>query len=680
MRVSVILSWLAAFVLAYWAYCVYWGVSTGRMTRTASDYFLADRQIPPWVFILAATGTSLSGWMLLGQPAFVFRDGFQFAEVSLCAVTIPLAGVLFLKRQWLLGRRFGYVTAGEMFADYFQTDFMRLVLLVVTLVFAVPFVGMQLAASGRLIAYLTDGAIDADIAMWVLSAVVFLYVCFGGMRAVAYIGTLQTLLLGAGIIALGLIAYGHLGGINAFNHAMARLGATTIGPWGANAQGFNGYFEIPGVVQFTTGLDRTIPVGGPWTAVMILSYGFALMGIQAAPPFSAWAFATREIKGFGSQQVWVSAAAAGAILVIFGTAQGMGANFLGGSSAIGRAGLALGHLLPNLAGTETVSLVASYIKSISAAAPWFGAILAVCALAAIQVMAAFYICAGGTTLARDVYRRFLRPDADDRLQKLYGRIGVGLIAFAALLMASFAPVTEAELGALALAFGLQLLPSLAGICWIRWITRQGAAVGLVAGLAAVIFTEKFGEAITLYFGFELPWGRWPWTIHSAAWGIFVNVVACVIVSALTQDEAANRHRKRFHDFLAEHANTVPLRRGMRSFAWSISLAWLFFALGPGAVIGNDLFGAPNGGVASWRAGIPSLWAWQLAWWALGVLVIWFLAYRMGLSTAGPRRLEFYVPEAGSPPPPISLGEQWRPWFWGFVAAAAAVAGLHWIFG
>ncbi len=672
--------WLAAVVLAYWAYCLYWGIISGRMAVTANDFFLADRRLPAWVFVLAATGSALGGWVFLGHPAIIFRDGFAFAQLSLCAITIPLTGVLFLKRQWLLGRRFGFVTAGEMFDQYFRTDLMRLLIAVVALAFAIPFVGMELTASGDIIQYMTDGKIDRDAAMWVLTAVVFLYVCFGGLRAVAYVGTLQTLLLGVGIVAIGMIAYMQLGGIAAFSTAMAKLGSTAIGSWGTNAQGYNAYFEIPGVAQFTAGIDRTAPIGGMWTAIMMLSYSCALMGLQAAPAFTTLTFGARDMKGFGPQQVWVSAAAVGGILLLFSVAQGMGANFLGGSSTITERGLAVARVLPAITGSDTSTLVAAYIKSISSTAPWFAAVLFICALAAVQVMAAVNISTAGTIFARDFYGRIFNPQADDRLLKLYARIGIALTVIIALIVASYAPSAQAVLGALALGFGAQLLVPLTAVCWLPWITRQGAVLGLIVGLVAVILTEHFGEAVTLFFGLRLPWGRWPATIHSALWGVFVNFAVCLIVSALTQNSAETEHRMQFHAFLAEHTSASARQRIWRPVAWAISLVWIFFAIGPGAVIGNDLFGPPNGGIAHWRLGIPSLWAWQLVWWLLGVLVIWFLAYRMGLSTPPPRVVEFYVPGANQGrASPIYAREQWRMWFWALVIAIVAVIALRWIF-
>jgi len=672
--------WLITFLAAYLAYCLYWGTASAKLTDTSESYFLADRGISPWIFVLAATGTSFSGWFFLGHPSLIFQSGFQFAQLSLCAIAIPLTGVLFLKRQWLLGKRYGYVTPGDMLSDYFGSEAFRPIIIVVTLVFSVPFVAMQLAASGALISIVSGETIDANFAMWVLAAVLFFYVCAGGFRAVAYVGTLQSLLLAVGLTAIGLVVYEKLGGLASFNSALAQLGATQLGPWGATAAGYNGYLQIPGAIQFTRGLGLETPVGGPWTSSMILSYSFALMGIQAAPAFTIWAFANRSAKGFAPQQVWASAGAIGLILVIFATAIGLGALFLGASSEVTVASLSISQWLPGAAGSDPANLIAYAIGAIGENNPWFNGLLAVCALAAIQAVAALNISAAGTILSRDFYARYVNPFADDRQIKLQGRICVGLVLLAALLIASYLPATRSELGALALSFGFQLWPALAAVCWFPSLTRQGVLVGLVAGLIAVVFTEPFGGAIARFVGFELPWGRWPWTIHSAAWGMFFNLLACLIISALTRGGTERAHRDRYHQFLTRSAGLSAQQRFLRPTAWAICLAWLFFALGPGTVVGNELFGAPNAGVEAWVLAFPSIWAWQILWWALGVLMIWFLAYRMGLSTAPEGTFEFGRQYRPPPLPPQSVIGDWRNWFWVAVAGAATVTFLHWMFG
>ena len=142
----------------------------------------------------------------MGHPGLLYRDGFQYAYASFYAITIPFTGVMFLKRQWMLGKRFGFVTPGEMMSHYLKSDAIRLLIIVVALCFSIPYLGLQLRASGFLFNVLTDGALGVDVGMWLLSAIVFIYVASGGLRAVAYVDTVQCVLLAGGIIAIGIIA------------------------------------------------------------------------------------------------------------------------------------------------------------------------------------------------------------------------------------------------------------------------------------------------------------------------------------------------------------------------------------------------------------------------------------------------------------------------------------------
>lgn len=638
--------WLFVFVAIYWSYCIFWGIKSARMAKTASDYFISGRQLSLWVFVLAATATSFSGWTFMGHPGLIYRDGFQYAYASFYTITIPFTGVLFLKRQWMLGKRFGYVTPGEMLSDYFQGDMIRILVVAVALLFSIPYLGVQLGASGFLFNVLTDDMIPKNVGMWVLSAIVFIYVASGGLRAVAYVDTLQCLLLAFGIIAIGMIAYSELGGFWAFNEHLAMLGKSDIGKWGMTPDGYNAYLAIPGVIQFTAGLGKETPVGGLWTGIMVLTYMFALMGIQSAPAFTMWSFGNKSPRPFAPQQVWASSFGIGLILFFFTAAQGMGAHFLGATPAVTEAGIGVSTVLPDLTANLQGGLVPHYINLIGETAPWFVGILAVCALAAMQSTGAAYMSTAGAMLTRDLYKRFINPTADHETQKLFGRIGVGIIVLSALLVATYSADALVLLGGLAVAFGFQMWPSLAAVTWFPWITRQGATWGLLAGLLAVIFTESFGAAIAGTVGIDLPWGRWPWTIHSAGWGMLFNLGVCLGISAMTQNDAALAHRMKYHNFLREHASLSPAKLRLKPAAWTITLVWMFFGIGPGAVIGNTIFGAPDAGTEGWTFGIPSIWAWQILWWGLGVFMMWFLAYKMEMSTMPDREVEALVEDIG----------------------------------
>jgi len=619
--------WLFVFVILYWAYCIFWGVKGAMSAKTASDYFIAGRKISIWVFVLAATATSFSGWTFMGHPGLLFRDGFQYAYASFYAITIPFTGIIFLKRQWILGKHFGFVTPGEMLSTYFKSDAIRLLVVLVALVFSIPYLGVQLRASGFLFNVLTDGLLDVNIGMWLLSAVVLIYVASGGLRAVAYVDTLQAILLAFGIIAIGIIAVNFVGGFERLNEAIGALAAMDDK---RTPDDFSHYVAIPGVIQFVS--NGPSATGGAWTGIMILTYMFALMGIQSAPAFSMWAFSNNDPKPFAPQQVWASSFGIGFILMVFTAFQGLGGHFLGGDlkfleahpelvNNVMAAGLQ-GKDLMESAGKQGM-LVPQLIHLLGDTAPWFVGLLAVCALAAMQSTGAAYMSTAGGMITRDVLKRYIIPDASHSQQKLWGRIFVAVIVIAALVVATTSKDALVLLGGLAVAYGFQMWPALIAVCWWPWLTRQGIVIGLIAGLIAVTLTESIGSQF-------MPWGRWPMTIHSAGWGIFFNFGLAIIVSMFTQTANEMSHKLKFHTFLREHASLPDRKRGLIPIAWLITLVWFFFGIGPGAVIGNTIFGNPND-TNTWIFGMPSIWAWQLMWWALGVFMMWFLAYKMELS-------------------------------------------------
>ena len=627
--------WLAIFVVLYWAYCIFWGVKGALSARTASDYFIAGRKISLWVFVLAATATSFSGWTFMGHPGLEYRDGFPYAYASFYAITIPFTGVIFLKRQWMLGKRFGFVTPGEMLSTYFHGDAIRLLTVLVALCFSIPYLGLQLRASGFLFNVLTDGALGVNIGMWLLSAIVFIYVASGGLRAVAYVDTLQCILLAIGIIIIGIIAVTYVGGWTKLNQGIAALALFDTKKTPA---GFSHYVAVPGVIQFVSSGPKA--VGGAWTGIMILTYMFALMGIQSSPAFSMWAFSNNNPKPFAPQQVWASSFGIGLILFFFTAMQGMGGHLLGADVKFMEAhpDLVNNVLGAGLGGKDLMAsagkqgmLVPQLIHLMQNNAAWMVGLLAVCALAAMQSTGAAYMSTAGGMLTRDLLKRYVMPDASHAVQKLWGRIGVAIIVGAALVVATYSADALVLLGGLAVAFGFQMWPPLMAVCYFPWFTRQGITWGLAAGIVVVILTETFGQTIAGWFGATLPWGRWPWTIHSAGWGIIFNLGIALIVSSFTQDDRETQHRMQYHNFLREHASLAPEKRGLVPAAWIIVLVWFFFGIGPGVVIGNTIFGNPHD-YNTWVFGMPSIWAWQILWWVLGVFMMWFLAYKMNMST------------------------------------------------
>ena len=517
--------WLSGFVGLYWAYCLYWGFKGARSAKTSTDYFLAGRSIGVWVFVLAATATSFSGWTFVGHPGKIFTDGLPYAFASFYALTIPFTGVLFLRRQWVLGRAFRYITPGEMYSDYYGGNAMRLLTVLVAFLFSVPYLGVQLRASGSLFNVLSDGFISVNFGMFALTTVVVIYVASGGLRSVAYVDCAQAILLAVGIAILGGVTLYYLGGWSGFTTGLAHIVSSDVSS-GQNLtpDGYSMKVAIPGSIQMVSAGSKAM--GGAWTGIMCMTYMFALMGIQSSPAFSMWAFANKTPQAFRWQQVIASSLVVGILLFTFTIFQGLGAQVLVDNG-----------ILNNI---TDKNLVPELINLLSTSAPWLVGLLAVCALAAMQSTGSAYMSTFSAMVTRDIYAKYISPNASDNNQKNIGRIFVVLVAGAALIVAANSSQAIVMLGGLAVAYGFQMYPALIGICYYKGFTTKGVVSGLIVGLIAVTLTDK----TSAWFG--VPWGAYPLTIHSAGWGIFFNLLTTFIVSKIfveSDSEKINKEKK-----------------------------------------------------------------------------------------------------------------------------------------
>ena len=605
------LFWLMTFVGLYWIYCLFWGVKGARSSRTSADYFLAGRSIGIWVFILAATATSFSGWTFIGHPGKILTDGLPYAFASFYALTIPFTGVLFLRRQWVLGRAFQYITPGEMYSDYYGGNAMRLLTVLVAFLFSVPYLGVQLRASGDLFHVLTEGLVSVNFGMFALSAVVVIYVASGGLRSVAYVDCVQCILLALGISVLGVVTIHFAGGWSGFVEGLANYVREDVATGGGlTPTGHSPAVAVPGSIQWVSSGARA--VGGPWTGIMCMTYMFALMGIQSSPAFSMWAFSNKTSRSFRWQQVVASSLVIGIMLFTFTIFQGMGGNVLVANGILESA--------------DDKNLVPQLINLLSDSTPWLVGLLAVCALAAMQSTGAAYMSTFSGMVTRDIYKRYVAPDAPDKSQKLSGRIFVILVAGAALIVAAKSTQAIVMLGGLAVAYGFQMYPALIGICYFPRFTRRGVVAGLIAGLVAVTLTDRTCAL------FPLPWGAYPLTIHSAGWGILFNLVTVLAVSFFSPESKEERAAKaKRHAFLRAVSGTSPEKKKKIGWAWILTAVWFLVGFGPFATFGNTIFSDPNQ-PATWAPwGLPSLWLWQLLFLLYGIFVMWFLAFHMELS-------------------------------------------------
>lgn len=502
-----------------------------RIAESEDDYYLAGRSQGWVVTSLTIMATFFSSFALLGAPGMVYRDGIVF---SLFSLNVPLAGaaIYFLGakiRQ--IGRDNGYVTPADMIAAHYGSPLaLRLLVALVGLLYAVPYVVIQIQAGGILSAQLFPGRDAFETGAVLLAIITMLYIMVGGMRSVAWTDVVQGGLLVGGMLLAGICAIAVLGGIGPFFAAVAELPPKSL--------------SVPGTT-------------GRWTPEMLFTASvFASLGSMIQP--AQW---MRFYAAKSNAVLRRSALIFAVVLTLC---------FFFGVMLVGLGGQVLyplvdangfyhmneaGALLPNPAvgltpGSFDQILVVVLKNHLPELLGSFGVVLA--ALILVAIMAAAMSTADSNLhalsalLTHDVYDQFLRPQASQRERTWVGRI---IIAFATLLALALVLVgrhSESNplgmiviLGLMAIAFSTQLLPMTLDMLFFKWGTRQGAIAGLVVGLGIIFILSPFFPM--------LAGDTWAGTLNLmkstidvGAWALAGNSCAFFFVSQLTRATAALR--------------------------------------------------------------------------------------------------------------------------------------------
>ncbi|HZS10040.1 MAG TPA: sodium:solute symporter family protein [Blastocatellia bacterium] len=218
----------ALFVFAYLIAVIYIGIFAFRRSthrNEAEDYFLANRSLGVFVFLLSLFGTNMTAFAILGSSGHAFANGIVTYGLmaSSSALIVPLSLFLIGTRMWALGKRYGFMTPVQMFRDRWECGHIGTVITVVQAALLVPYIIIGVMGGGTTLNAISGGRIPYWFGGAIVALVVMSYVFFGGMRGTAWVNTFQTILfLCFGAIALGVIGAG-MGG---FGKAVQELSAS----------------------------------------------------------------------------------------------------------------------------------------------------------------------------------------------------------------------------------------------------------------------------------------------------------------------------------------------------------------------------------------------------------------------------------------------------------------------
>jgi solute:Na+ symporter, SSS family len=464
-------------------------VANRRLTVDMEDFLLYGRKAGFVVLYLTVVATYHSAFAFLGSGGYFYTHGIGFWDAGTWTILVGAITYVLGSRIWALGKAFGYITPADMLADFYESEAVRVLVAVVSVLFTILYIQVQAQGLGYILSVASGDRIPFEVGTLVLLVVAAGYLVAGGLRAVYWTDVVQGLWMYLAVwIGALVLAFKLFGGpLHLWREVAARRPdlLTLPGPQG---------FFTPGM---WVGMGIALSFGIIFQPHMMIRYYSAVDG--------------KTIK-------WLGATTPIYLMTLYIPAALVG---LGGAL-----------VLPDLSIPDQVfpELLFQFAPPLLT-----GVILAGATAAAMSTLDSI-LHSNMTVLTRDVYQRYVAPGATQARYVWVGRlIVVGLLAVGYVLsVKTFAFLVT--LVTLSGSGALQLMPAIVGVCFPgrRVFTRAGVLAGMMTGLAVLYLTlvptpNPLGGLV------DVPH---PLGVHAAVWSIVANFAVTIVVSRLTAPPSA----------------------------------------------------------------------------------------------------------------------------------------------
>ncbi|MEH6609610.1 MAG: sodium/proline symporter [Halioglobus sp.] len=216
-------------VIGFWAQ---------RRINSEQDFFLAGRQLGPWVAAISYSASAASAWTLLGMSGLAYAIGLPAIWVALGAVMgCAFSWWVIAPKVMALGASQQLLSATELVAlgseGNNRLNIIRLVSFIILLCFVV-YIASQFQGAGDTFA--SSFGLNSTESIMIGGSIIMVYTLLGGFWAVSVTDTLQGFLMIATAVLLPVAAIAHFGGPVAFWSALVdNTGSQYLSLTGANA-------------------------------------------------------------------------------------------------------------------------------------------------------------------------------------------------------------------------------------------------------------------------------------------------------------------------------------------------------------------------------------------------------------------------------------------------------------
>lgn len=477
-------------LVAYLVVCIWIVKVWGKSKATEEDYFVAGRNVGWFANSMTIMATLMSGGIFLGTVGWFYLKGVSFLGYGMAYSFMGFVLWFVGKRLYVVGKRFQYSTPQDFYGGFYQSDVLRLLGAIGSIIALVPYFASNAVAMGLILERFAG--IPYFWGVIVLIVVGTGYTIYGGMRGVIYTDVFQgTISLLFGIVAV-----------------IALLWA--IGGYGT--------------------LITKLPASHKFYRADAVTYGLFIgwfIFMMSHPPTLAdrmtRMYTIRNLDHFRKNVVTT----VGLLLLMTGIF-----TFLG--------------LISYVVAGAGVQRDQAILVTIQKLSPWLMAWMAVVVWACGMSTLDSGLVGADVMLSKDIIKGYIKKDITEERMVKVGKYFMVLFAVFAVWVALARPPYIWFLIAMVVTYHMQFLPLMIGGMYWKRASKLGAEVGWALGVAmGVIFTFKIGGVAP-----STVFGGWAAALPAGVAALPFNVAAFAIISYLHKPVPAE-HRETFERAWAE---------------------------------------------------------------------------------------------------------------------------------
>ncbi|MFK7961599.1 MAG: sodium/proline symporter [Phycisphaerales bacterium] len=485
------------------------GYLASKRVKSTRDYFVSGKNLGFFNVAFSARATGESAWLLLGLTGMGYAVGVQAFWVVLGEVLgVAGAWILMSRRFKRLTDRYDSVTV----PDYLESRLrdsghtLRLIAAFALVIFVPIYAGAQVFATGTAFHAFLDW--NHYLGATVGFAVVLLYITQGGFTAVVWSVVFQGSLMVLGLVALPLVAFFHVGGLEEITTAVRNVDPHLLALHG------------PGPAE-----DG--PSSGGWTMSTIVAIiGMAAIGIgflgspQVFVRYISMKNEKQILPGTITACVWTVLADSGAVLV----------------GVFGRAIYDSGDLKDNV--DNVLPVMAQGLLP-----AFFAGIFIAMVLSAIMSTIDSLLVVASSAGVRDYWQKSRHPEmSDERLMSLTRKVTLGL-SLVSFLIGIGIMLVDKENGVFwTIIFGWSGIAAtfcptiILSLFWSK-LTARGAKWAMIAGFLGVGIFKWAIPPLLNTAGLET-WAGYLASLDVLLPSFLVGFVVAIVVSLLDKDGQA----------------------------------------------------------------------------------------------------------------------------------------------